>query len=59
MVLENVHTNPTKSLWKFSGGVGGKKENKLSKGTFKLTETSRGVGVGVEGFDERKPSWGL
>ena len=61
MVLENVHTNPTKSLWKFSGGGegGGKKENKLLKRTFKLTETSRGVGVGVGGFDQRNPSWGL
>ena len=40
-------------------GGGGKKENKLLKRTFKLTETSRGVGVGVGGFDQRNPSWGL
>ena len=38
------------------GRGGGKKENKLLKRTFKLTETSRGVGVGVGGFDQRHPS---
>ena len=41
------------------GGGGAKKENKLLKRTFKLTETSRGVGVGVGGFDQRNSSWGL
>ena len=41
------------------GRGGGKKENKLLKRTFKLTETSKGVGVGVGGFDQRNPSWGL
>lgn len=40
-------------------GRGGKKENKLLQGTFKLTETSRGVGVGVGGFEQKNPSWGL
>ena len=50
MVLENVHTNPTKSLWKFSGGgEGDKKENKLLKGTIKTNWNFQRGGGGSGG----------